>query len=205
MTPSPRLGRPRSPAADQAIVDAALVLFAEEGFEGFTMEGVATRAGVGKATVYRRYPGKVELVMRAAECLTADELPAPDTGTLRGDLVAVARSLVHLLTSTPTGGCVTQLVAALPRSPELADEHARFVAARRERTRGAVARAARRGEVSPDTDAELVADLVAGPIFYRYLVSRGPLDDGYADSVVDAVLASLDVRAGAATANAAPA
>ena len=191
MSPAPRLGRPRSPAADQAIVDAALVLFAEEGFERLTMEGVATRAGVGKATVYRRYPGKVELVMRAAECLTADEPPASDTGTLRGDLVAFARSLVHLLTSTLTGGCVTQLVAALPRSPELADEYARFVAARRERTRGAVARAAGRGEVSPDTDAELVADLVAGPIFYRYLVSRDPLDDGYADAVVDAVLASL--------------
>jgi len=205
VSPSPRLGRPRSPAADRAIVDAALVLFAEEGFEGLTMEGVATRAGVGKATVYRRYPGKVELVIRAAECLSADEPPPPDTGTLRGDLTTLARSLVHLLTATLTGGCVTQLVAALPRSPQLAEEHARFVDARRDRTRRAVARAARRGEVPPDTDAELVADLIAGPIFYRCLVSRGPLDDAYADAVVDAVLVSVGAATPAATVSVTPA
>jgi len=205
VSPAPRPGRPRSEAADQAIVDAALGLFAEEGFEGLTMEGVASRAGVGKATVYRRYPGKVELVMRAAACLTADEPPTPDTGTLRGDLRAFARSLVHLLTATPTGGCVTQLVAALPRSPQLADEYARFVAARRERTRAAVARAAARGEVPAGTDAELVADLMAGPIFYRYLVTRGSLDDDYADLVVDAVLASLVAPAPGATVSVTPA
>ena len=191
MTSAARLGRPRSSAADEAIVDAAIGLLVEEGYDGLTMEGVATRAGVGKATLYRRYTGKDQLVMRAAACLTASDDEPPDTGSLPGDLTALARSLVHLLTSTAAGGCVAQLVAALPRSAALADEYDRFVARRRDRVRVAVDRAVARHELTPDTDAGLVADLLTGPLFYRYLVSREALDERYVDEVVDSVVASL--------------
>ena len=191
MTAALRPGRPRSVEADEAIVDAALAVFAEEGFDGLTMEAVAARAGVGKATVYRRYPGKAELVIRAASCLSAAEAPEPDTGSLRGDLQAIARNLVHLLTATVAGRCVPELVAALPRCAQLAGEHGRFIAARRGHTVRAVHRAVARGELPAGTDAELVADLLSGPIFYRHLVLRGRLDPGYADRVVDAVLGGL--------------
>jgi AcrR family transcriptional regulator len=195
-----RPGRPRSAEADQAIVDAALAVFAEEGFDGLTMEAVAARAGVGKATVYRRYPGKAELVIRAASCLSAAEAPEADTGSLRGDLQAISRNLVHLLTATVAGRCVPELVAALPHCAQLAGEHRRFIAARRRLTVRAVGRAVARGELVADTDAEIVADLLAGPIFYRHLVVRGCLDNRYADRVVDAVLGWLshDIPAGAA-------
>jgi AcrR family transcriptional regulator len=186
-----RPGRPRSVEADQAIVDAALAVFAEEGFDGLTMEAVAARAGVGKATVYRRYPGKAELVIRAASCLTAAEAPEADTGSLRGDLQAIARNLVHLLTRTVAGHCVPELVAALPRCAELAEEHRRFMAGRRRHTLRAVERAVTRGEIADGTDGELVADLLTGPIFYRHLVLRGRLDERYADQVAGAVLDSL--------------
>ena len=197
MSDTVRPGRPRSPAADQAIVDAALAVFAEEGFDGLTMEGVATRAGVGKATVYRRYPGKAELLIRAASCLSDTEAPEPDTGSLRGDLAAIAGNLVHLLTATVAGRCVPELVAALPRCDQLADEHRRFTAARRRHTVHAVERAVARGEIAPDTDAGLVADLLAGPIFYRHLVVRGRLDGRYADRVADAVIGALTPGASA--------
>lgn len=197
MSEPARPGRPRSVAADEAILDAALAVFAEDGFEGLTMEAVAARAGVGKATVYRRYPGKAELVLRAVSCLSDAAAPEADTGSLRGDLQASGRHLVHLLTGTVAGRCVPELVAALPRCAQLADEHGRFVAARREHTVRAVGRAVARGELSDDTDAELVADLLAGPILYRHLVVRGCLDDRYADRVVDAILGSL--RAPAST------
>jgi AcrR family transcriptional regulator len=190
-----RPGRPRSAEADEAIVDAALAVFAEEGFDGLTMEAVAARAGVGKATVYRRYPGKAELVIRAASCLTAAAAPEADTGSLRGDLQALARNLVHLLTGTVAGRCVPELVAALPRCEQLAAEHEQFTAARRRLTVRAVQRAVARGEVPADTDTEIVADLLAGPIFYRHLVLRGRLDRGYADQVVDAVLGWLGIGA----------
>jgi AcrR family transcriptional regulator len=200
MNPALRPGRPRSVEADQAIVDAALAVFAEEGFDGLTMEAVAARAGVGKATVYRRYPGKAELVIRAASCLSAAEAPEADTGSLRGDLRAIARNLVHLLTATVAGRCVPELVAALPRCAPLAGEHRRFIAVRRRLTVRAVDRAVARGELAADTDAEIVADLLTGPIFYRHLVMRGRLDTRYADRVVDAILAWLshDTPAGAA-------
>lgn len=191
MTDTLRLGRPRSPEADLAIVDAALAVFAEEGFDGLTMEAVAARAGVGKATVYRRYPGKAELVIRAASCLSAAEAPEADTGSLPGDLHAIARNLVHLLTETVAGRCVAELVAALPRCAQLTEEHQRFTAERRRYTVDAVQRAVARGELAADADPELVADLVAGPIFYQHLVMRGRLDAGYADRVVDAVLGWL--------------
>ncbi|HSO95650.1 MAG TPA: TetR/AcrR family transcriptional regulator [Acidimicrobiia bacterium] len=178
-------------------MDAALAVFAEDGFDGLTMEAVAARAGVGKATVYRRYPGKPELVMRAVSCLSSTAAPEADTGSLRGDLQAIGRNLVHLLTGTVAGRCVPELVAALPRCAQLADEHRRFIAARREHTVRAVARAVARGELTDDTDGHMVADLLAGPIFYRQLVVRGRLDERYADGVVDAVLGWLRADAGA--------
>ena len=101
-----RRGRPRSEQADRAILDAALELFADAGFDGLTVEGVAARAGVGKATIYRRYPCKVDLVMASARFLTQVEAPQPDTGRVEDDLRATARGLVHLLTETAAGGAV---------------------------------------------------------------------------------------------------
>lgn len=193
MTEAPRPGRPRSAEVDEAIVEAALDLFAEDGFEGLTMEAVATRAGVGKASLYRRYPCKTELIIDAASRLTEAAQLGADTGSLAGDLRACARGLVRVLTGTVAGRCASQLIAAVARCPELGVEHARLVTARRLPVRGAVARAVERGEVAPTVDVELVADLLAGPIFYRHLVSQARLDVRYADRVVDGVLEWLGV------------
>ncbi|HEY6318137.1 MAG TPA: TetR/AcrR family transcriptional regulator [Acidimicrobiia bacterium] len=195
-----RPGRPRSPECDQAIVDAALAVFANEGYDGFTIEAVAARAGVGKATVYRRYPGKAELIVRAVSCLTSAEVPEPDTGSLHGDLTFVAHHLVHLLTRTVAGRCVPQLAAALPRSPALAREHRRFLAERRAITRAVLERAIARGDIPVGTDPEVVTDLLVGPLFYRLLVSGAPLTAAYADEVVDSVVATMAAPAPAVAA-----
>ena len=186
-----RPGRPRSATADQAILDAALELFVEAGLEGLAVEQVAARAGVGKATIYRRYPGKIDLVIAAARCLTSSVAPVPDTGTADGDLRAIARGLVHLLTQTMAGQAVAQVVAEVQRNGDLRRAHAEFVTGRRAGTIAAVKRGIERGELRADTDAELVADLLAGPIFYRHLVSGGRLDPAFADRLVDEVLAGL--------------
>jgi AcrR family transcriptional regulator len=98
-----RPGAARSPKADQAIVDAALAVFAEERYEGLTIEAVAARAGVGKATISRRYPGPAELVFHAASHLTGSDAPEVDTGSLAGDLRVLARRLVHRLDETVAG------------------------------------------------------------------------------------------------------
>ncbi len=112
-----RPGRPRSTAADDAILEAAMDLFAEVGLERLTVEGVAARAGVGKTTIYRRYPGKVDLVVAAVRCFTEPREGPPDTGTTRGDLVALVDGLVTTLTTTPLGRALPILVAARARAP----------------------------------------------------------------------------------------
>jgi AcrR family transcriptional regulator len=184
-------GRPRSATADEAILEATVALYGDHGFDGLSMDGVAARAGVSKATIYRRYSSKVDLVMAAAARLAEREHPAVDRGTVRGDLCAHVRALVRMLTTTDVGRCLPTMVADKKRSAELAEAHDRFSAARRVPVVAAVRRGVERGELRTDTDAELVADLIAGPVFYSYLVSGRLLDNAYATRLVDAVLAGL--------------
>jgi AcrR family transcriptional regulator len=184
-------GRPRSRVADEAILDATVDLYAEAGFEGLSVDAVANRAGVSKATIYRRYPSKVDMVLAAAARAADREQGDVDTGNVRDDLRGHVQNLVRLLTKTEIGRCVPTMVADKTRNPELAAAHQRFSASRRALLLAAVRRGLDRGELRPDTDAELVADLVAGPIFYRHLVSGGRIDRAYGDGLVDAVLAGF--------------
>src|ERR1700710_2802836 len=94
-----RAGRPRDPSRDEAIVAATLAIFAEEGYAGVTIEGVAARAGVGKATVYRRWVSKEQLVVDAVKlgCHLTDHLP--DTGDVRADLASMLHGLIDKLRS----------------------------------------------------------------------------------------------------------
>jgi AcrR family transcriptional regulator len=123
--------------------------------------------------------------MAAARSVSEAEVPAPDTGAVADDLRAIARGLVHVLTRTPAGAAVVQMIAEVPRNVELAAEHRAFVEARRGMTIRAVRRGIARGELRADTDPSLVADALAGPIFYRLLLTGGRLDGAYADRVAD--------------------
>ncbi len=182
-------GRPRSEEADRAILDSAIEVFAESGLDGVTVEGVAARAGVGKATIYRRYPGKVELVIAAATALCEAEAPDVDTGAVDEDLRVIGRNLVRLLSRTPAGRAMPQLVADAALNDELRVAHRQFVARRRERTAAAVHRGIERGELRDDTHVDLVVDQISGPIFYRHLVSGGRIDAAFADQLVQSALA----------------
>ena len=183
-----RPGRPRSAEADEAILEAAVDLFAEVGLEGLTVEGVAARAGVGKATIYRRYPGKVDLVVAAARRFTEGPVEAPDTGTTRGDLRELVDGLVRLLTNTPLGRVLPILIAARTRVPELDVAYAEIVAAKRARSGVVIRRAIERGDLRADADPELVADFYVSPIFYRFLITNAPLDDAFAAAIVDTTM-----------------
>ena len=181
-------GRPRRVEVDQAILEAAVELFAEGGLDGLTVEGVAARANVGKATIYRRYPGKVDLVIAASRSFTVDGGDAPDTGTTRGDLRALVDWLVAMLTTTPLGRALPMMVADRARVPELAEAHRALIAEKRARHRGVLQRGVDRGDLRADADLELVIDSYVGPIFYRFLISDAPLDDAFADELVEHVL-----------------
>ena len=183
-----RPGRPRSPEADEAILAAAVELFTESGYEGLTVEGVAARAGVGKATIYRRYPCKVDLVVAAARCFTEPHSVSPDTGSTRGDLYALVEGLIAVLTTTPLGRAMPILLAERTRIPELDIAYGAFINEKRARGVTTVRRGIERSELAADVDSDAFVDFYVGPVFYRFLVTHAPLDGGFVDAVVTATL-----------------
>lgn len=186
-----RPGRPRSAAADEAILDATVDRFAELGFEGVSIEAVAEQAGVAKSTVYRRYPTKIDLIMAAWQhCSPEAEIPI-DTGTIEGDLLAAAHRLRAVFTATDVGRAVPSALLAAARFPEFADAHHRFIADRRAPMLATVERAIERGELRADTDPALLMDLVTGPIFYRAFNTGGTLTDDDLDALVTHALAAF--------------
>lgn len=183
-----RRGRPRSTEADEAILTAAFAVFAECGFDGMTVEGVAARAGVGKGTIYRRYDNKLDLVIAASHYFAQEREAVPDTGTIEGDLRVLIDRLIAVFTSSPVGTALPMLIAERRRIPELAVAHDEMTAKKRERNRMVIRRAIDRGELRADADAELVIDAYVSAVLYRFLVTDLPLDARFATNVVDTVL-----------------
>ncbi len=175
--PAPR-GRPRSEQADRAIVEAALDVVADGGVDAFCVEAVAARAGVGKTTIYRRFPNRSALLTEALATLN-DELPdAPDTGSVRGDLVALLEGWRSRHDCTHAGKVMARMLGAARSHPELfARYFDQVVEPRRERFRDVFRRAAARGEVRDDVDLELLVSAIIGPMLMSLLSSpagRGP-------------------------------
>jgi AcrR family transcriptional regulator len=184
-----RPGRPRSVEVDASILAAATELFTEVGYDRLCVEGVAARAGVSKATIYRRYPGKVELVIAAAESLARSvKGPTPDTGSLRDDLRALGVAYRRLLEDSEAGRAIPAMIVARHRDPELAAAYRSFVAGRRAEAADVVCRGITRGEIRSESDVDLIVDLVVGPLFYKILFQGDPLADDYVDDLVDSVL-----------------
>ena len=187
-------GRPRSVEADKAILRAALELCAAEGFEGTTVEAVAARAGVGKATVYRRYPNRVGLVVAAATEVCGGLGDDADTGSVREDLRLIAHGIVRTVKAELTRAMLVQVAAAASRLPEVREAQRQFVAGRRALATRAIRRGIARGELRPDTDPDLMADLVGTPLFHRAVTLGESVDDRYADALVDAAIGAFSPR-----------
>jgi len=163
-------GRPRSEEAHRAILDAALELLIEVGYTALTVEGIASRAGVGKATIYRRWASKLPLVIEAFGQLPG--LEESDTGDLVTDLERMLRSYLEVFVSSPLGAVVPSLAGELPHNPELMELFAPVVRSRRQPLIRALERGVARGEIPADTDLSLAADLIVGPITVRLFFSR---------------------------------
>jgi AcrR family transcriptional regulator len=186
-----RPGRPRSAEADEAILDATLELFAELGYEGLSVEAVAARARVSKATIYRRFPSKSELVIATCTAVSDKVREPADTGNLRGDLEVIVGNICRMLTTTVNGRMLPQMVAEAARNPDLKAAQRAFVARRRTLCLEVLERAVERGEIERALDVAAVADLLVGPLFYRHLVSGDPLDRAFRRTHVDNVLRAL--------------
>ena len=183
-----KAGRPRSCEADAAILDAATELFCELGYDGLSIEGVAAKAGVGKTTIYRRYPTKLDLVMAASIHMGAGRIPAVETGEVRADLLSIAKSYVHMLTATTVGRAIPMMIVAKGQNPELAAAHDAYVASRRSVSVGVIRRAMDRGDLPADADPDLISDLLTGPIFLRVFVTGQPVTEAYLAALVDSIL-----------------
>jgi AcrR family transcriptional regulator len=190
---SPRRGRPRSEQARVAILDATSELLLEHGLAGSSMDAVAERAGVSKATIYRSWPTKETLALDALYRSWAEAEPRqPDTGSLRGDLMAMLLPWVRRLRARPYGRVIAALVTEAQTDPVFAEQYlARFVEPRRRQGRAAFLRAEARGEISRDTNVEVALDLVYGPLYHRLLHQHAPLTDRFVTEVVDTVLKGL--------------
>jgi AcrR family transcriptional regulator len=184
-----RRGRPRSEKASQAILEAAAELLLARGLAAVSMDAVAERAGVSKATIYRWWPTKETLALDALyhewEGVPADT----DTGSLRGDLLALLRPWVRLAGSRPYGRVIAALITeALTDEKFAAEYRARFVEPRRDQARAIFRRAIGRGEIPAGTKVEVALDLLYGPVYHRLLHGHAPLSDRFVRDLIDTVL-----------------
>jgi AcrR family transcriptional regulator len=192
---SSRGGRPRDPSRDGVIRAAILRLLADVGYGALTMDAVASEAGVGKATIYRRWRTKQDLVVDTISDLNRAEATPPDTGSLEGDLRLMLRSLVSVITG-PTGAATLSLLSTVPHQPALAEAFRDGpLAVWRHAFEQIWARAEQRGEVRPGVAGSVPAETTSALLVQRWLLTGEPVDEAYADEVLDTVVLPL-LRAG---------
>jgi AcrR family transcriptional regulator len=182
-------GRPRSEQARLAILRSTLKVLAKDGFSGLTIEDVAGRAGVGKATVYRWWPNKGALIADAFANSMTKELHFPDTGSIATDISRQMRQLVKIFRSR-RGRIVSAILAAGQTDKDLiAAFRGRFLWPRRQEAYATLRRGIRRGEVRSDVDPDLLLDSLYGPIYMRFLIGHGRLTSNFVDRLSALVLA----------------
>jgi AcrR family transcriptional regulator len=188
-----RNGRPdpRAERSKQAILDATRELLADDGDVGsLTVEAVAAQSGVAKTTIYRRWRDKWEL---ALDAVMIDMLPGfgepVDVGDTRKELVTFVQAAINNLSVPPSGPAMQGLISQIATDPELGRVYReRVVEPRRAQLRPVIERGIARGDLRPDTDVRLVHELLLGPVFYRLLLSGGPLDRKLSTRLADAIL-----------------
>jgi AcrR family transcriptional regulator len=201
MTTDPRSPR-RAPAGaavlredvTDAIRAAVFDELAAVGFARMSIEGIARRAGVGKTAVYRRWKSKLSLVLDLVSAFAAQGLPAPATGSLYGDVRALLEVAAHALRHPVASQVIPDLLVEAARNPEIADA---IKAALLDGQRGVAALIVRdavaRGELAESADPDRALDVIVGPLYWRLVVVRGDLPDGYLDEVARGAVAALRV------------
>lgn len=186
-----RRGRPRDEAARQRVLDAALALLRETSFADVTIEGIAARAHVGKATVYRWWPNKAAVVIEAFREAFAPQLPFPETGSFRDDIKTQVRNFARVL-SGGAGRMLSEFIVAARTDAGVAHAFRTLWAdPRRSEAKQVLMRRQRRGQLRKDVDLDLVLDLLYGPIYYRMLARNETPTAKYAEAVVNLLLPSI--------------
>jgi TetR/AcrR family transcriptional regulator of autoinduction and epiphytic fitness len=178
---------PRVERSRRVILEAVLDELGAVGYGALTIEAVAARAGVGKSTIYRHWPGKLELVEDAFRTLKAPVV-VPESGTLRDKVVGLLEQIACLVEESTYSACMPALIEAAERDPEVRDFHCRFSSERRAVLVGLLRDAVENGELPSQTDPEMLADALVGSIFLRRLMLHQPLDPALAPVLVDQLL-----------------
>jgi AcrR family transcriptional regulator len=189
-----RGGRPRDPSRDGVIRAAILRLLADVGYGALTMDAVASEAGVGKATIYRRWRTKQDLVVDTISDLNRAEATTPDTGSIEGDLRSMMKQMANTITG-PTGAATLSLLSTIPHQPALANAFRDGpLAVWRATFEQIWTRAEQRGEVRPGLAGSVVAESTSALMVQRWLLTGEPVTEAYADEVLTTVVMPL-VRA----------
>lgn len=185
---APRKGRPRSDRAHRAILEAFRDLLTEEGFANLRLEHVAARAGVGKATIYRRWSSKEELAQALLSELASPHIAIAETGDTRRELLSAVTNAMRAVTETDFGPVIRALLSQIAINPSLGDPfRSTVVQSRREEIGRVIARGIARGDLRADADANIATELLVGPVYFR-LMFGGELSRAFAEGVVDTVL-----------------
>jgi AcrR family transcriptional regulator len=177
--------------AVQAILDATLSLLGERGYSRLTMDEIAQRARVGKATIYRRWPSKLPLVLDSVRGVSDEQLTAPDTGSLDTDVLTLFGAFIEAL-RLPLGQALVRLLADAAPDPELRHVvYDELIRRRQLALRVILERGIARGEIRPDTDVDLVLELGSAAILHRLIISDEPLDLEYGARVAQMLLTGL--------------
>jgi AcrR family transcriptional regulator len=186
-----RPGRPRSAAADEAILDATVDVLAEQGFLGLSVEAVAARAGVAKTTIYRRWPTKDDLLIDAVACIKGSH-PEPPGESVHDDLIYMLSRMRDAWFKGRFGRLMARLAADGLERPELYRQgRERFVAPRRAAMRRVIERGIAERGIRGDVDPEWVITLLVAPIISAALTHQSALPQRQLEFIVDTVLAGL--------------
>lgn len=190
-TTTPKL----DPGREQAILRATLEVLAETGYDALRLDAVAARAKASKATLYRYWPGKPDLVVAAVKRYEQTDLIAQtDTGSLRGDLLAILRGIRDTMTG-PTGQIMTGVMIAMQRDSELAETvRASILEDKQHIIRRMLDRATARGELPADTDPEIFPEIAPAVLFTRIFIQGTPPDEAYLTRLTDNILIPLMTR-----------
>jgi AcrR family transcriptional regulator len=186
-------GRPRDARADLAILESTLESFIDDGFRGMSMDGIAARAGVGKATIYRRWSSKEELLVDAISSL-GDLFTPADTGSVKDDLVSTFFEVMKKTERSKSGRCMHRMLGEMRDNPALLNIYRQQVLEPRRRVvREILTRGIDRGELNPDIDIEVAIDMMVGPIVFRKMTGALTVDTAqeFITALVDQALRGL--------------
>jgi len=177
------------------ITRATLDLAREVGYAKLSIEAVAARAGVGKHTIYRRWPSKGLLFLDSLLSLNAPVLDYPDTGDIEADLRHQIHAVVDLLGTAPWGPLYQALVGEAQHDPAVAAGlNDRFIRPQAERTIARLEAARDQGQVAPDFDLDLAMAVLSGPLYFRFLIIQEPVTHDYVDRILRVLFAGMSPR-----------